>query len=142
MQKVNESLFDLKDNLNFKESVCVLSFFKKRFYLFIFREKEREGERERALNVQLLFMYPRLGTWPATQECTPNGNRTSNPTFLPSFLPSFLTPSLPASLPPSLSFFLSLFFFLQGITLDSLGVSSIGTVIWESMRYSGVQSNF
>ena len=48
-------------------------------YLFIFREKGREGkekERERNINVWLPLARPLLGTWPATQACALTGNRT------------------------------------------------------------------
>ena len=38
----------------------------KRFYLFIFRERRREGERERNINLWLPLVCPLLGTWPAT----------------------------------------------------------------------------
>ena len=41
--------------------------FFKIYYLFIFREKGREGERERNINVWLPFMCPLLGTWPETR---------------------------------------------------------------------------
>ena len=55
------------------------TFFFLRFYLFIFRERGREGERERNISVWLPLMWPPLGTWPATQACAPTGNRTANP---------------------------------------------------------------
>ena len=56
-------------------------FFKKRFYSFIyFGERERgEKERERNINVWLLFASPLLGIWPATQACALTGNRTDDP---------------------------------------------------------------
>ena len=41
----------------------VFILFKKIFYLFIFREKGREGN----INVWLPPMHSPLGTWPATQ---------------------------------------------------------------------------
>ena len=47
--------------------------FIKRFYLFIFRQKGREGEREGEKQQCV------VGTWPATQACALTGNRTSNP---------------------------------------------------------------
>ena len=47
--------------------------------MYVCREKGREGERERNINVWLPFPCPQLGTWPATQECALTGNRTSNP---------------------------------------------------------------
>ena len=51
---------------------------------FFFREGEREGERERNINVWLplvrSLMAQNLGmTWPATQACSLTGNQTSNP---------------------------------------------------------------
>ena len=49
-----------------------------RFYLFIFREKGREAERERNSNVWLPLTWLPLGTWPATQAHAPTGNRTHN----------------------------------------------------------------
>ena len=53
--------------------------FLKRFYLFIFRESGREGEKERNINVWLPLMHSQLGTWPATQTCALTGNWTSDP---------------------------------------------------------------
>ena len=50
-----------------------------RFSLFIFRERGREGERERNINVWLPLMWPLLGTWPATQACALTGNQTRDP---------------------------------------------------------------
>ena len=41
------------------------SFFKG-FILFIFRQREKEGERERNINAWLPLMHPQLGTWCAT----------------------------------------------------------------------------
>ena len=46
--------------------------------LFIFREKGREGERERNSSVWLPFVCPLLGTWSSTQACALTGNRTGN----------------------------------------------------------------
>ena len=51
--------------------------FKEFIYLF-FRERGREGERERNINVWLPLARPQLGTWPATQACALAGNRTSD----------------------------------------------------------------
>ena len=42
--------------------------------LFIFRERGREGERERNINVWLPLECPLLSTWPATQACALTGN--------------------------------------------------------------------
>ena len=44
------------------------------FILFIFRERGREGERERNINVWLSLTRPHLGTWPAAQVCALAGN--------------------------------------------------------------------
>ena len=46
------------------------------FYLFIFRERGREGEGN--INVWLPLVHPLLGTWPATQACALPGNRTGD----------------------------------------------------------------
>ena len=54
------------------------SFFK-RFYLFIFRERGREGERERNINVWLTLAHLLLWTWPTTQACALTRNPTSDP---------------------------------------------------------------
>ena len=54
-------------------------FFLKKFYLFIFRHRGGEEERERNIGIWLLLTHPLLGTWPATQACAPTGNRTSDP---------------------------------------------------------------
>ena len=57
----------------------IIFIFLKIFYLLIFREKGREGERERNINVWLPLTCPLLGTWPATQECALTGNQTGDP---------------------------------------------------------------
>ena len=49
-------------------------YFFQRFYLFIFRERGREGERERNINVWLPLAWPLLGIWPATQAWALTGN--------------------------------------------------------------------
>ena len=46
-----------------------------RFYLFTFRE----GERERNTNVWLPLTWPPLGTWPTIQACALTENRTGDP---------------------------------------------------------------
>ena len=51
-------------------------FFFLRFYLFIFRERGRE--RERNINVWLSLARPLLGTWPTTQAHALTGNQTSD----------------------------------------------------------------
>ena len=49
------------------------------FYLFIFRKRGVEGEREGNISVYLPLARPLLGTWPATQACALTGNQTSDP---------------------------------------------------------------
>ena len=61
--------------MDFLDSFVQQSFlFLKKFYLFIFGERGREGDKERNINVWLPLMYPLLGTWPATQGCALTGN--------------------------------------------------------------------
>ena len=61
--------------------LCFLFF---RFYVFIFRERGRAGERGRETSVceknihQLCLECSQLGAWPATQARALTGNRTSN----------------------------------------------------------------
>ena len=45
------------------------SLFFKDFYLFIFRDRGREGEREVNMNVWLPLVHPLLGSGPITQVC-------------------------------------------------------------------------
>ena len=47
-------------------NIVLLLLKKKRFYLFILRERGREKERERNINVLLSLLCPLLETWPAT----------------------------------------------------------------------------
>ena len=54
-------------------------FFKKRFYLFIFREGKGGSKRERNIHVWLPLVCPLLGTWPITQTCILSENRTGDP---------------------------------------------------------------
>ena len=55
--------------------ICLLlKFFFLRLYLFIFRERGREAERERNIDVWLPLLHPVLGTWPTTQACALTGN--------------------------------------------------------------------
>ena len=49
-----------------------------RFYLFISRERGREGERERNINVCLPLTPPSLWTLPATQARALSGNGTGD----------------------------------------------------------------
>ena len=57
----------------------------KRFYLFVFRERGREGkrgegkEKEKNINVWLPLKRAPLGTWPATQAGALAGNWTGDP---------------------------------------------------------------
>ena len=53
--------------------------FKKIIYLFIFRQRGKERESERNINVWLPLMHPLLGTWRVTQACALTGNGTSDP---------------------------------------------------------------
>ena len=48
-------------------------------YLFISRQRGREGERERNIHVWLPLMRPQLGTWPVTQARALIGNHISDP---------------------------------------------------------------
>ena len=54
-----------------------LSTFSLRIYLFISRERGREKERGKNINVWLPLARPLLGTWP--KACALTGNQTSNP---------------------------------------------------------------
>ena len=67
----------------------ILYSFLKKNYLFIFGEREREGERERNIDVWLPLVCLQLGTWPATQACALPGNRTCDPLIhRPAFNPA------------------------------------------------------
>ena len=77
-------------NASFYIAFCPLSyFFKKKirsFYflkvlLFIFRERGREGKRERERNIYvwLPLTWPPLKMWTATQACALTGNCTGDP---------------------------------------------------------------
>ena len=46
---------------------------------FIFRQRGREGGRERNINVWFLLMHPLLRTWPETQARALTGNQTGDP---------------------------------------------------------------
>ena len=48
------------------------------FFIYLFLEKGREGERERNINVWLPLTHPILGSWPTTQACALTGNQTSD----------------------------------------------------------------
>ena len=61
------------------EIFCYFTFFK-RFYLFIFRDRGREREKEgEKLDVWLPLARPQLGTQLVTQACALTGNRTGDP---------------------------------------------------------------
>ena len=69
--------------LMFVQFIQFLIVFWKWFYLFIFRERGREGERGRETSMcGCLSRAPSLGTWPATQACALTGNWTSDPLLL------------------------------------------------------------
>ena len=52
----------------------------KDFYLFIFRERGKEGEREGEKRQSVVaLMHPLLGTYPATQACALTRNQSSSP---------------------------------------------------------------
>ena len=54
-------------------NISAILFFKI-FYLLIFRQRGREKERKRNINVWLLLARPLLGTSPETQACALTGN--------------------------------------------------------------------
>ena len=61
--------------------VLVYLFWFLRFYLFIFRERGREGDREEKKHqcVVASHTHPLLGTWPKTQACALSGNLMGDP---------------------------------------------------------------
>ena len=63
---------------NFKSDIIMDDFSLKKI-LFIFRQRGKEGERDRNINVWLSLACPSLGTRPATQACALTGNRISDP---------------------------------------------------------------
>ena len=78
-------LFSIAQFLN---SLIFLIFFKDFIYLFIFRERERKGERGEKHNVWSPLARPLLGIQPTTQACAVTGNQTSNPLVCrPAFSP-------------------------------------------------------
>ena len=63
-------------------SMLITSVFFKRFYLFVFRERGREGERKEEKHQCVIASGPKLGTCPATQACALTGNQTGDPLIL------------------------------------------------------------
>ena len=60
--------------------------FLKRFYLFIFRQRGTEGEREGEKHQGMVASHqPPTGDLTATQACDLTGNQTSNPLGIPNF---------------------------------------------------------
>ena len=57
----------------------ILFYFLKNIYLFIFKERGGEGERERNINVWVPLMCPPPRTQPTTQACALNRQQTCNP---------------------------------------------------------------
>ena len=76
-------IYSLKSKMWFWWVIFYGFFLKDFIYLFIFRERGREGDRERDthINVWLPLMWPPLGIWSATQACTLTGNRTGDTLF-------------------------------------------------------------
>ena len=74
-------LVDIHKLSDFKAVIHIITLFLffSRFYVLIFRQKVREKERKRNINVWLPLMCPPLGIWPATQACALTGNLTGNP---------------------------------------------------------------
>ena len=68
-------------NLNHHNSISLfVSFFKQIFFYFSFRERGREGEREREKHQCVVASHvPPLGTWPAAQAYALTWNQTSDP---------------------------------------------------------------
>ena len=57
-----------------------LTNFLKRFYLFIFKQKGKEGKgRERNINVWLPLLRPLPGIWPVIQARAQTGSQTRDP---------------------------------------------------------------
>ena len=58
----------------------LFSYFLKIFYLFIFRQRGRKGERGGETSMfGCLLHAPHQGTWPTTQACALTGNQTNDP---------------------------------------------------------------
>ena len=65
-------------SMNFPLYSSILQFLK-RFYVFIFRQREREGERDGEKHQCVVASHATLlGTWPSTQACALTRNRTSD----------------------------------------------------------------
>ena len=59
--------------------MCHTFFFLKIFYLFIFRERAKEGEREGEKHQLVASHMPPAGAWPTTQAHALTGNWTGDP---------------------------------------------------------------
>ena len=75
LQKPEGTFKGVVFSLFFKQWVFFKDFF---IYLFLERKEGREFEKERKIYVWLPLVCPLLGTWPATQACTPTGNQTGD----------------------------------------------------------------
>ena len=64
---------------NFLPTNTLFFFFKDFIYLFLEREGRKDKERERDINVWLMFICPLLWTWPAPQACALTRNQTGDP---------------------------------------------------------------
>ena len=79
----------------FSTSMCIL-FLKKRFYLFIFRQRGREGEREGEKHQCVVVSYTSPAGDPATTQAGAlTGNRTSDTLVPKPVLCVFLKTCLP-----------------------------------------------
>ena len=72
-------ILNVSNNLNSATVFESPFFFFFKILFIIFRERGREKERKRNINVWLPLMFPLLGTWPATQACALTGNWTGDP---------------------------------------------------------------
>ena len=59
--------------------MCSFCFIFLKISFIISRDKRREGDRERNINVWLLLARPQLGTWPAIHAYALTGNWTCDP---------------------------------------------------------------
>ena len=75
LQIFHRHIFNFEELFLFTE---YLFLFFKRFYLFIFRQRGREGQIEGNISGWLPLECPILGTWPAIQACALTRNRTDD----------------------------------------------------------------